>query len=131
LTSRSEVYKTKSFKLVALGKEASFVASSVKKQLSPNYINCTIVQSGQPAQLSRLTYNRSLVGLNPSYSCIPSSAMKHLVCISELYKNAQGTLESDINYSMSRSVKGLMESGLADLLSRSTDIMTKMKDASK
>jgi len=119
LTTQATSYRDKVFTLLAVGKEALYVASSVKQRLLHHNITCTVIQSGQPAQLSRITYNRDLVGAHSNYVCIPPSAKKVLARIAKIYTSVQGTQESDIQYTMTKSVKALIESGMVEVLSKS------------
>ena len=81
LMHQAAVYKSSSVTLLSMGREAQFIASSVKQRLIYHNISCTIVQSGQPAQLARVTYNRHLVGSDPNYMSQRPGRYKHWLYI--------------------------------------------------
>jgi len=118
LQEQTESYKTMSFTFLTMGQQGLFVASSVSQRLRCHNIRCTIVQSGQPAQLSRITYNEDLIGVHSNYTCITQSAKTQLMRIARSYRSAQGTRESDIKCTMNKSVKAIVESSMKEILLR-------------
>ncbi len=117
LQGQTESYGTTSFTFLTMGQQGLYVASSVSQRLRCHNIRCTIIQSGQPAQLSRITYNEDLIGV---------SAKTQLVRIARSYQSAQGTRgESAIKCTMSKSVKAIVESAMQDILLRSNALSSK------
>ncbi len=90
----------------------------MKNRLIQHGVKCTVISCGQPAQLARSTYNRNLIGKHPDYSCIPSNAKRVLAAITTAYSGVQGTLESDINCTMSKKIDSVIKNGMADVSSR-------------
>jgi hypothetical protein len=52
--------------------------------------------------------------------------MKLLLRVYRIHKSAQGTLESDIDFTMANAVKSLINSGMADILSRENAITAEL-----
>ena len=78
-------------------------------------------------QLSSVTYNKDLIGRHSNYTCIPPSAKEQQVNVANMYRNVQGTLESNITCAMSKSVEALIGSGMANILSRADDLSSEVQ----
>ena len=115
---QSKMYNNKHFSILAIGREAQFVASAIRDRVILLDIVCKVTQCRQPAQLSRITYNTNLVGRHPDYSCIPPSAKNMLRGIAKAYVSVQGTQMCDIRQAMSKNIELVSRSGLADLGSK-------------
>ena len=122
LQAQAISYGRKSFMLLTMGQQGLYVASCVSQRLRCRNIRCVIVQSGQPAQLSRITYNEALIGKHAKYTCMTQSAKAQLVRIAGLYKSVQGTPASAVSCAMSKSVKAIIESAMDDILARANTL---------
>ena len=84
-------YNNSKYRILVIGREGHFVASEIRQRVIQHSLPCTVVQSGQPAQLSHITYNRELIGSTGNYSCIPPSVKSMLSNMVEPLQGVQGT----------------------------------------
>ena len=106
---------TNSVTILALGREAQYVAYNMSRRLKSQNISCSITNCAQPALLSRVTYNRNVVGVDPNYRCFTPGAIKFITQAASLYKSVQGTPESQILCTMPSAIDSLIGSGIQTL----------------
>jgi len=83
-------YGTRSVQILALGVPAQHCANHIAGRLTGNDMDIRIMNERQPSMLSRLTYDKDLIGINPNYSCLSASAMKFIGSATESYMAYQG-----------------------------------------
>ena len=115
LLYQREHFRIDSVIILALGREAQYVASNMSRRLKSQNIGCTITSCPQPALLSRVTYNRDKIGVDNNYICFTPSAIKFISRVASLYRGVQGTPESRIVCAMPSAIDSLISSGIQAL----------------
>ena len=115
-------YRVSKIRILTFGREAAVVASSVTKQLHGIRMRCTTYRCAQPAQLSRVTYNRHLIGCDDKYTVLTPNAVRLLIAMVKNYRVVQGHPQSIKLPEMPQATDSLITSGIKDLSQRANDM---------
>ena len=108
--------------IVAMGRDASYVSYEISKRVKANSVSCTVHTCGQPAQLSRLTYNKHLIGKSDDYQCLTASVKRILLQMTRSYIRVQGTIHQDIRCTMSKKIDSLISSGIRHMSNKAEQL---------